>query len=220
MLTQKSLDFLRDLASNNTREWFQENKARYEVDLKKPFEDFIGQVIREVYKIDPRISIEPKKAIFRIHRDTRFSKDKSPYKTNVGAYLSPAGVKGKELPGLYLHLDQHTFMLGGGAYFLDKEPLHQVRQHILLNPTRFQAIITHPDFVAKYKALSQGEQNKKLPIEFQEAAKAQPLLYYKQFFAGAELSPQTILQPDVIEIVLAHYKALKPLNDFLIEAME
>jgi uncharacterized protein (TIGR02453 family) len=173
-----------------------------------------------VYKIDPRISIEPKKAIFRIHRDTRFSKDKTPYKTNVGAYLSPGGAKGKELPGLYLHLDQGTFMLGGGAYFLDKEPLHQVRQHIMLNPARFKNIITHPDFVAKYKALSEGEQNKKLPLEFQEAAKEQPLLYYKQFFAGAELAPETILQADVMETVLAHYKALKPLNDFLIEAME
>ena len=215
MLTQSSLDFLKDLSKNNNRDWFQTNKARYEKELKKPFEDFIGQIIQEIKKEDPRITLEPKKAIFRIHRDTRFSKDKTPYKTNVGAYISPA----KELPGYYIHLEQGTFMTAGGAYSLEKEQLYQVRQHISRNPQHFKDIINHPDFKAHFEEGIRGEQNKKLPPEFQEAAKKQPLLFNKQFYAGAELDPKIILQADVMNVVMSHYHALKPLNDFLIEAL-
>lgn len=214
MLTQKSLDFLKDLAKNNNRDWFHANKARYEADLKKPFEHFIGQIIQEVKKVDPRIIIDPKKAIFRINRDTRFSKDKSPYKTNVGAYIAPS----KDLPGYYIHLDQGTFMLAGGAYSLEKEPLYQIRQHIARYPQQFQDIIQQADFLAKFETI-QGEKNKKLPVEFQEAAKAQPLLFNKQFYAGAELDPKTILQDDFQNIVMEHYFVIKPLNDFLIAAL-
>ncbi|MFN7117032.1 MAG: DUF2461 domain-containing protein [Saprospiraceae bacterium] len=220
MLTQKALDFLKDLTKNNNRDWFQSNKARYETDLKKPFEHFIGEIIREIQKSDPQITIEPKKAIFRINRDTRFSKDKSPYKTNVGALISRAGTKVKELPGFYIHLEQGVFMLGGGAYFLEKEPLYQVRQHIMLHPQRFKDIINHPTFKDKFEEGVLGEKNKKLPAEFIQSAKQQPLLYNKQYYVMAELDPKTILQDDVISLVMAHYQAMKPLNDFLIEALQ
>lgn len=220
MLTQKALDFLRDLSKNNNRDWFQENKARYEADLKKPFETFIGQIIQEIQKVDQQIIIEPKKAIFRINRDTRFSKDKSPYKTNVGAIISRAGTKVKELPGFYIHLEQGTFMLGGGAYFLEKEPLYQVRQHIMLNPQRFKDIINHPNFKNKFDEGIQGEKNKKLPAEFQQASENQPLLYNKQFYVMAELDPKTILQDDIITQVMEHYTVIKPFNDFMIEALQ
>ena len=219
MLTQKSLDFLKDLSKNNNRDWFQENKARYEADLKKPFENFVGQIIHEIQKIDPRITIEPKKAIFRINRDTRFSKDKSPYKTNVGAIINPGGTKGKELPGLYIHLEAGAMMLGGGAYFLDKEPLYQVRQYIMLNPARFNNIINDSNFKAHFENGVVGETNKKIPAEFQEAAANQPLLYNKQFYVMAELDPQNALRDDALAFVMLHYNAMKPLNDFLIEAL-
>lgn len=219
MITEKALEFLKDLAKNNNRDWFQANKARYEADLKKPFEHFISKIILEIQKVDDRVVLEPKKAIFRINRDTRFSKDKSPYKTNVGAYISPKGVQSKELPGFYIHLEQGTFMLGGGAYFLEKEPLYRVRQHIMLNPERFISILNDPAFVEKYESLAKGEQNKKLPIEFQEAATNQPFLLYKQFYAGAELDPTLVMKDNILDIVMEHYHAIKPLNDFLIEVL-
>ena len=218
MLSQRSLDFLKDLSKNNNRDWFLANKARYEADLKKPFEEFIGKLIQAVQQLDNRVQIEPKKAIFRINRDTRFSKDKSPYKTNVGAIISPAGAKGKEFPGFYIHVEQGLLMLGGGAYFLEKEPLHQVRQYISLHPKRFQEIIKHPDFVSKFGAIK-GEQNKKLPTEFQEAAVNQPLLYNKQFYFMAELAPHHALGTEAIPFAMAYFSAGKPLNDFLIEAL-
>lgn len=220
MLTQKSLDFLKDLAKNNNRDWFQANKARYEADLKKPFENFIGQIIREIQKEDPQITIEPKKAIFRINRDTRFSKDKSPYKTNVGAIIAPGGTKGKELPGLYIHVEAGAMMIGGGAYFLDKEPLYQVRQYIMMNPQRFNDIINNPDFKAHFENGILGEKNKKIPIEFQETAVNQPLLYNKQFYVMAEFDPKNVLRDNAVDFVMTHYHAEKPLNNFLIEALQ
>ncbi len=218
MLSQQSLDFLRDLSKNNNRDWFLANKARYEADLKKPFEEFIGKLIQAVQQLDNRVQIEPKKAIFRINRDTRFSKDKSPYKTNVGAIISPAGAKGKELPGFYIHVEQGLLMLGGGAYFLEKEPLYRVRQYISLHPKRFQEIISQSDFVSKFGEVK-GEQNKKLPAEFQEAAVNQPLLYHKQFYFMAELSPQHALSAEAVAFAMEYFSAGKPLNDFLVEAL-
>lgn len=219
MLTQKALDFLRDLSKNNNREWFQDHKARYEADLKKPFEDFIGQIIKEVQKEDPQITIDPKKAIFRIYRDTRFSKDKSPYKTNVGAIISPTGTKVKELPGLYIHLEVGAMMIGGGAYFLDKEPLYQVRQYIVMNPQRFNDIIHNPTFKEKFEDGIRGEKNKILPPEFKEAADNQPILYNKQFYVMAEHDPKNALGQAAVNFVMEHYHAIKPLNDFMIEAL-
>jgi len=213
MLTQKSLDFLKDLAKNNNRDWFQTNKTRYEVDLKKPFEDFVGQIIQEIRKVDERVTVEPKKAIFRIHRDTRFSKDKTPYKNNVGAIISP---KGKDEPGLYIHIEHGMLMLGGGAYFLEKEQLYKVRQQIMMHSEQFHDIINKVAFKEKFGTI-QGEKNKKLPVEFQEAAVQQPLLYNKQFYAMAELDPKEVLREDAVGFVLEYYKAIKPLNDFLLE---
>jgi uncharacterized protein (TIGR02453 family) len=215
-MTQKALNFLQDLTDNNNRDWFQANKARYEADLKKPFEQFITKLIQEIHKTDKRVIIEPKKAIFRINRDTRFSKDKSPYKTNVGALISAGNTK--EAPGLYVHLEPGMFMLGGGAYFLEKEELQKVRHFIMLNSEKFNDIIKNPDFISKYGDL-QGEQNKKLPLEFQEAAQEQPLLYHKQFYAMAELDPQAALRADTVDFVMEYYHAIKPLNDFMIEAL-
>lgn len=218
MLTQQSLDFLKDLSKNNNRDWFHDNKKRYEKELKKPFENTIGAIIQEVQKVDPNIVVTPKQAIFRIYRDTRFSKDKSPYKTHVSAILAPGGTKQKEHPGMYIHVEPGMLMLGGGAYFLETQSLYQLRQFITLNIKRFENIISNPGFVEKYETLK-GEKNKRLPKEFMEAAETQPLLYNKQFYYMAELDPKNVLRKDFVPFVMEHYHAAKPFNDFLIEAL-
>ncbi len=218
MLTQAALNFLKDLTKNNNREWFQDNKKRYEKDLQKPFENLIGNIIHEIQKIDPTVIVTPKQAIFRIYRDTRFSKDKSPYKTHVGAIISPGGTKAKEYPGMYIHVEPGMLMLGGGAYFLENQSLYQLRQFITLNVKRFENIISDPDFVIKYGELK-GEKNKRLPVEFSEIAEKQPLLYNKQFYYMAELDPQNVLRKDCVSLVMEYYHAAKPLHDFLVEAL-
>jgi uncharacterized protein (TIGR02453 family) len=219
MLTQQSLDFLKDLAQNNNREWYHDNKKRYEKELKKPFENLVTAVIAEVQKVDPEVEIPARKAIFRIYRDTRFSKDKTPYKTHVSAIIGPGGTKNKMYPGFYLHVEPGMLMLGGGAYFLDTQSLYQVREFIMQNKDRFNQLITDPTFVAKYETL-RGEQNKRLPKELTKAAEEQPLLYNKQFYFMAELPPDHVLREDFLDFMMEYYMAAKPVKDFLKEALK
>ncbi len=219
MLTQHSLDFLKDLAQNNNREWYHDNKKRYEKELKKPFENLVTAAIAEVQKVDPEVEIPARKAIFRIYRDTRFSKDKTPYKTHVSAIIGPGGTKNKMYPGFYLHVEPGMLMLGGGAYFLDTQSLYQVREFIMQNKDRFNQLITDPTFVAKYETL-RGEQNKRLPKELTKAAEEQPLLYNKQFYYMAELPPDHVLREDFLDFMMEYYMAAKPVKDFLKEALK
>ncbi len=218
-LEYKLLEFLSDLAAHNDRDWFHAHKARYENDVKAPFEAFVGALIEHIQETaDPNVLITPKQAVFRIYRDTRFSADKAPYKTHVSAIISPFGTKSKEYPGFYLQVGPGKFWLGGGAYFLEKETLHKVRSAIAENPGEFMEIINEPAFVAHFGEVL-GEKNKRLPEEFQEHAKAVPLLANKQFYYMAELPAEAALGPAALDTALAHYKAGKALTDFLAQAM-
>ncbi|MEN0004064.1 MAG: DUF2461 domain-containing protein [Bacteroidota bacterium] len=219
MLTQESLDFLKDLTQNNNREWFHSNKKRYENHLKKPFVNLVGAFIERFQQHDPGIQIAPKDAIFRINRDIRFSKDKSPYKTNVSAIISPKGRKGKEYPGFYLHIERGRLMMGGGAYFMEKDTLYQLRQSIIHQLDRFQQLYQDPTFQEKFEEGIQGDKNKRLPKEFQEAAAKEPYVANKQFYYMAELDPKHILQDDFLDFAESYYLASKPFNDFLVEGM-
>ena len=217
-INQSTLDFLKDLSKNNNRDWYHANKKRFEKEVKKPFESFIANVIDRFREINPDINIQPKEAIFRIYRDTRFSKDKTPYKTHISALVSPHGRKGKEYPGFYFHLEPGMLMMGGGAYFLEKEALQRVRQHIMQQPKAFRKIVEDPTFVETYGELK-GEKNKILPKEFKEFGEKEPLIYNKQFYYMHEMPPKTILQDDFMDVVVDHYKAGAPLNQFVLEAL-
>ncbi len=217
-LTTASLDFLRDLANNNNKDWFTSHKARFEKDLKQPFEQWIGELILAFSAVDPSIRITPKDAVYRIYRDTRFSQDKRPYKEHVAAIISKYGRKQMEYPGFYVHLEAGMLMLGGGAYFLEKPALEKVRRHILAEPETFMSLVEAPDFFEKYGEL-RGERNKILPIEFRDAAGEIPLLANKQFYYMAELPAEKATAPDSVALVVDYFKAAKPLNDFLIQAL-
>lgn len=218
MLTSDSLQFLYDLSQNNNRDWFEKNKKRYETVLKKPFEALVAAVIERLLVFEPGYGpITPKDCIFRLHRDTRFSKDKSPYKTHVSANFTPKGMKSTadamSFPGYYLHVEFGALWIGGGAYALEKEPLHRLRAAIAQDPSALHELIDHKDFKEKYGAL-RGEVNKVMPPEFKEAARAEPLLYHKQFYYMAELDPENALRPDFADFVADYFRAGKPLNDY------
>lgn len=215
MLTTDFLQFLYDLSQNNNRDWFEKNKKRYEASVKKPIEATVAAVIERIRKFEPDYGkVTPKDCIFRIHRDTRFSPDKTPYKNHVGAILTSQGRKNMEQPGYYLHIEFGNLMLGGGAYFLDKEPLRKVRTAIMQDPAAFRALISEKNFSEKYGEIK-GEKNKVLPPEFKEAAKSEPLLANKQFYFMAELDPEIALRSDFPDFVAEYFKAGKPLNDYL-----
>lgn len=218
MLNKEFLQFLYDLSQNNNRDWFEKNKKRYEASVKKPFEATVAAVIERVQKFEPNYGpITPKDCIFRIYRDTRFSKDKSPYKTHVAASFNPKGIKSTSdamsYPGYYMHIEFGSLWIGGGAYFLDKEPLRKVRTAIMQDPGVFRDLLSEKKFAEKYGALK-GEANKVLPPEFKEAAKSEPLLANKQFYFMAELEPENALRPDFPDFVAEYFRTGKPLNDF------
>ena len=223
MLTAASLQFLYELSQNNNRDWFEKNKKRYEKDLKKPFEDTVAAVIAAIATFEPAFgNLTPKDCIFRLYRDTRFSKDKTPYKNHVSAAFTPKEKHKPSdaimYPGYYLHLEYGNLMLGGGAYMIDKEPLQRIRTAIAQDPETFQALLQDKAFVEKYENI-RGEANKVLPADLKAAAKQEPLIANKQFYFMAEIDPETALQPNFPAVAADYFRAGMPLNVFLRSAI-
>lgn len=218
MLTPDFLQFLYELSQNNNRDWFEKNKPRYETQVKKPFEVFVGNLIQRFQtSFEPDFQMLPKHCIFRIYRDTRFSKDKTPYKNHVSASFAPGHGKLSEqasIPGYYMQVGFGSLMLGGGAYQLEKEPLHQIRTAIAASPSDFRALADAPDFKKYYPDGLLGEKNKILPPEFKAVAVDEPMIYMKQFYFMTELDPETLLQPDAVDVIMAHFEAGHALNVF------
>lgn len=212
------LGFFKDLAAHNDRDWFKANKKRYEKSVKEPFARFVADLITEVGKTDPMLDIEPKQAIFRIHRDVRFSKDKRPYKTNVSAVIAPGGRKEMTLPGLYIQLDPEHTRIYSGVYMPDKARLEDIRYAIANDMKGFDKLIKNKSFVKHFGEI-RGKKYKCLPKDWQELAEQQPLLYNKQFYYYAFLPPETALSKDLMKTVMEYYKAGEGLRDFFRKAL-
>ena len=217
MLTKESLAFLKKLVKNNNRDWFKTNKETYEKDIKIPFESYISSLIQQVNQFDPLIDLPAKKAIFRIYRDTRFSKDKTPYKNHISAAFAPYGRKNPNDPGYYFHLDAKRLMIGGGAYFIDKVGLQTLREFIDNDIKRFQKMANHKTFLTHFEGI-QGEANKRIPKEFQPAFEKEPLIANKQFYFMKEFPSSIVLEKEGLKTILKYYKAAYPVNNYLREA--
>ncbi len=212
--------FFRELAQNNQREWFEANRERYEKDVKNPFKDFVQKLINEIQNLDSEVRIEAKDCIFRINRDIRFSKDKTPYKLHCSAVVGKGGKKSAEIAGFYLEFAADALAFASGAYQPDKNYLHKIRCEIQSNMEEFAEIMQNSQFAEHYGAL-QGEKNKVIPKEFQEELAEQPLLAHKQFYGMITYDkPEILYRADLVDFVLAHYHAALPLNRFLMRAYE
>ena len=218
-LSSDFLDFFRELANNNHKEWFDANRKRYENNVKKPFENFIAEVIERGRKYDDALGLEPKDAIFRINRDIRFSKDKTPYKMNRTAIISPYGRKDRTSPGFYIYLGPDKVMMGGGAYDVPNTELANLRNALLHNYEHFSQIITEPLFF-KHFGGPQGAEHKRLPKELGIAAdNGKPLLYKKQLYFMGELPAESCIQEDFMDVVEQYFETMMPVTSFLREAM-
>ena len=209
--------FFEKLEKNNNKEWFDANRSTYETEVKAPFKKFVTHILNELAKEQPDILKDASKSIFRINRDIRFAKDKSPYKNHVGAVFSRSGTKDAR-PGYYLHLGAKEIFIGGGMYEVDKEKLEKVRQEIYYNPEAFKKIITEKNFKTFYGAV-QGEKNKVLTPEYKEFAKGQPLIANKQFYYMAKLKKEDVLDKNFDKAVLKYFKAAAKFNEFLMNAI-
>ncbi len=208
------LQFFKDLAGNNNRDWFLENKKRYDKSVKKPFETFTSALITEIRKHDKTVNIKTSDAIFRINRDIRFSNDKTPYKLNTSAAIADGGRKSQGATGIYIELGPEKMGLAGGIHMPDKDLLNDIRSHLALKPDALQKVLDDKNFKQHWGEL-QGEKNKILPPAFKEVALKCPHIYNKQFFYWVELKPSMITSEKLIETVLEYYHAAQPVSKFL-----
>jgi uncharacterized protein (TIGR02453 family) len=208
------LNFFKELKKNNNRDWFNAHKQSYIEFVKEPFERYIADVIQMVHQYDSSVQISPKDAIFRIYRDVRFSKDKSPYKTQVSAVVSPKGRKFKEDIGIYIELSNDKCRIYSGVYMPDKEMLYRIREYICDYSEKFLELISDKKFQKLFGEI-RGEKNKIIPKEFKQTAQQIPLLYNKQFYFFTELSPDIITSGKLLSKTEETYLTAKPLIDFL-----
>jgi uncharacterized protein (TIGR02453 family) len=210
--------FFIDLAPNNNKEWFDASRKRYEQSVKEPFEAFVAAVIERVARLDPTVTITPRDAIFRINRDVRFSKDKAPYKSRMSAVVAAGGRKDHSSGGIYFELGPENVAFYGGQYMPEKEQLQRIREHIAGNLAQFKKLRTAKAFVERFGEV-QGERNKVVPKEFKQALALEPLIANKQFYFMAELPPRMVTDPNLMEVLMDHYKAMRSMNGFLAEAL-
>jgi len=210
--------FFKDLAKNNNKEWFDANRKRYEASVKKPFEVFVAAAIARIAKHDKSVAITPKDAIFRINKDIRFSKDKTPYKLETSAILSPAGRKDHSTPGIYFALGPEAVKFYGGCYQPEKEQLFAIREGLMRDGKGFRKAIEGKSFKTLFGTV-QGEVNKVLPPEFKAHMAKEPLIANKQFYVVAEKPANLVEDPKLMDALMDHWLAMRPMNQWLAKAM-
>jgi len=204
-----------ELAGNNNKEWFDANRNRYEKDVREPFKVFVADLLGAMKKVDPAIDLEPKDCIFRINRDIRFSKDKTPYKLHMSAAISRGGRKDMENPGIYVQLDPEHTRIYSGVYMAEKNTLHAIRERIAAEPQKLDQLRKAKAFKTLFSGEIHGEKNKVLPKEFKAVADEQPLIFNKAFYYFNKLDPETCLRDDLVKLCIDHFKAAQPINAFL-----
>lgn len=215
----EGLKFLKQLKKNNNRDWFLANKPTYESKLKQPLVELLTALQPEMKKIAPEISYEPAKSIFRIYRDIRFSSDKSPYKTNVGAYLSPKSRKAISNAGVYIHLEPGQCFIAGGLYHAMSPELLAVRGYIAENLKQFKKILDEPVFVKHFDKLK-GDTLSRVPRGFPADHPAADFLKHKDFIVSAECPDQLVQSPEYGPYLLTKIRAMMPLIRFLNQGLE
>jgi uncharacterized protein (TIGR02453 family) len=210
--------FFLGLSENNTKEWFESHRDTYETAVKKPFIKLVEDVMRGVSEFDTHLPLSAQKSIFRINRDIRFSKDKSPYKTHVAATLSDES-KNPDAAGYYFMLSAKGLELGGGIYQPNKEAIEKIRSEIFYHSEEFDKLLMNRDFKSKFGILK-GEKNKIVPDPYKQILQTQPLIANKQFFYWAEfLDPSIVESPDLADIIISHFAAGAAMNSFLRRAV-
>ncbi|GAA3736959.1 MULTISPECIES: DUF2461 domain-containing protein [Flavobacterium] len=221
MLAKESLQFLDDLKKNNNREWFQENKKRYEV-FKKDYHQLVSDFLDAMKPLDPSLELlEVKNCTFRINRDIRFSKDKSPYKAHLGIWMS-GGTKGLNRAGYYVHIEKGASFIAGGFYSPESEDLKKVRKEIAFFYDDLQEILNDKNFKKEFGSLDINENNslKSMPRGYEKDHPAIEFLKLKSFTATQKYDISEVTQKDFVKKISQKLIALKPLNEFINRALD
>ena len=222
MFQRSTLTFLRHLSKNNNKVWFDKNRDNYQ-DAKIDFENFISQLIKKISSFDADIKeLQVKDCTFRLNRDIRFSKDKTPYKVNLGASLNRGGKKSL-YAGYYFHLEPGDKSFAGGGLWMPMAPeLKKVRQEIDYNFDEFIGILKNKKFIAHYTMLENTNDVKliNLPRGYEKTNPAAEYLKLKSFIATTPVSDTELIESSLLNEVTKAFEALMPLLKFLNKALE
>lgn len=222
MFSKATLNFLVDLALNNNREWFDANKGRYEAEVREPALEFIRAIRPRLEAVSPHFLAVDKKvggSLMRVQRDTRFARDKTPYKTNVGIQFRHEAGKDVHAPGYYVHVDPDGCFLGVGLWGPDAPALAAIRARIDAERGRYLAARDDKAFRRRFDVSDHGESLKTAPRGF---AKDHPLLddlRRKHHIASASLKPEELFGPRGVDLVAELFESATPFQRFMTEAV-
>ncbi len=213
------LSFLADLNRNNNREWFTENKKRYQEALEI-FRDLINKTLTGVAEFDPSLgNLEAKDTIFRIYKDVRFSKDKTPYKTHFGSWMTKGGRKSTDA-GYYIHLEPGGgSFIGGGVWMPPKEQLTLIRQEIIFNPDSYFKVVNPLENSDTYERTGKDDMLKKGPAGFAKDLEHLEEIKYKHYIFSRNYSDQEVKKKSFESLLIEDFKGLFPLVTYLNHAM-
>ncbi|MGZ4100129.1 MAG: DUF2461 domain-containing protein [Bacteroidia bacterium] len=212
--------FLKQLKNNNNKEWFDAHKDQY-LTAKEEFEELVNGVIAGTRKFDKKIdpSITAKQCVFRIYKDVRFSKDKTPYKTNMGASINPGGKK-SPTAGYYLHCEPGNSFIAGGVWMPEADILQAIRQEIDYNPKPLLKILNSASFKKYFEGLDEDDKLKSAPKGYDKDHEHIELLKNRHFIVSHKLSDKEINGSSNLKTILEGFKAMHPLMEYLRTAQE
>ena len=211
-IKKETVQFLRDLRKNNNRDWFNKNKDKY-VEANQNWLDFVGSLIGNVSKFDKGVAkMQPKDCVFRIYRDTRFSKDKSPYKAHFGARLMPHG-NSCGAGGYYLHLEPGNIFLAGGCHMLEPKELKALRNEISENSKGFLKLVNDKTFKSTFEIA--GEKLANVPKGFDKEDSMGEYLKHKELIIMHHVSEKDITADKFADYCAKIFKSMVPFNSFV-----
>ncbi|MDH2917484.1 MAG: DUF2461 domain-containing protein [Gallionella sp.] len=221
MFSKSTFSFLDELAANNNKQWFEANKSRYESLVREPAFDFIEAMQPALKTFAPHFRAEPKKvggSLMRVFRDTRFSRDKTPYKTNIGIQFRHALGKDVHAPGFYLHIATDECFLGAGSWHPETDQLAKYRDLIAQKPEKWFAVRDDKKFTAQWELW--GDSLTRPPRGYDIKHPAIEDIKRKDFVALTPLTPKQVTGPGLVELAEQRFTETRPFMKFLCEALE
>lgn len=218
VFTPRTLAFLRALERNNRREWFHARKDRYEADVRAPMVALVERLAADLAGFAPDLLANPRASLYRPYRDTRFSADKAPLKTHIGAIFPHRLLPKHEGAGFYVEVAPHHVWYGGGMYMPSGPVLYQVREQIAAGHERLSRIVGAAAFTRTFGAV-EGERLQRVPRGFPPDHPAAEFLKHKQFLAGCERPAAFAVSPGFYRALVAAFRTLAPLVEFLNEPL-
>ncbi len=219
-ITPELFKFFRELKRKNNREWFQKNKSRYEEIVRNPLLEFISEFAPKLHKLSPHFIADPRPvggSLFRIYRDVRFSKDKTPYKTAAGVHFRHEDCKNVHAPGYYLHLEPGMVFAGAGIWRPESRTLHKVREALVADPKGWKRAVSGKAFTTECKL--DGESLKRPPKGYDPEHPLIDDLKRKDFTASVKFTEKQACEKDFMKTLAASYKTMAPFNRYLTRAV-